>query len=216
MAFVGITDQMCHEVRRKIRSMQNAEFDQLGDSPLESIQLAGDEPWLMEKAWQGRTDLINTLPQDWLRNPEGMVDFNIHCGEVTLGSVRVRSIKFPLPPMYGGNYPTVNITFTEENLPETFNGLKDYRTKRAEVEERWEKVQKAVRSFLENCKSLNEAVKLWPDLRVYIPQDYIARLDKKSERKAKEESNAAAILASIDTNEIQAAAVIARMSGAKL
>jgi len=59
-------------------------------------------------------------------------------------------------------------------------------------------------------------LKLWPDLKLYIPNEFIARVERKAAKAEKSESSAASILAGINTEEIHAAAVIARMSGANV
>jgi hypothetical protein len=219
MAFVGITAQMCHEVRQNIKSMRDAELKQLGESPAQSIQLTGDEPWLKDAVWEGRTDLIGLLPSHWFGNPE-FVDFAFYADLGTgkdkhIASKRVREFnKFPLPPMYkNSSYPTVTVKFGT-NVPEFLKDTVSYSEKYSDIEQRWSKVTDNVNKFISNCKSLNEALKLWPDLRVYIPRYYMDRVNKKPERKEKQESNAAAVLAEINTDEIHASAVIARMSGA--
>lgn len=221
MAFVGITAQMCNEVRNKIQDMSRAEIAQLGESPAQSIQITGDEPWLKDMVWEGHANLIEVLPPKWLHKPES-ADLYFYATlstgkEKHIANKRMRDFdKFPLPPIYrNSNYPIVSVYFGD-NVPEVFKDTVVFMEKRSEIEQRWQKVMDNVGKFLQNCKSLNEALKLWPDLRIYIPQHYIDRVNKKSERKEKQESNAAAVLAEIDTNEIHASAVIARMSGAQI
>jgi hypothetical protein len=222
MAFVGITTQMCNEVRSKISGMLHAEISQLGDNPSQAIQITGDEPWLKDRVWEGHAHLIEVLPAKWLHNPES-IDFYFYANlggdgrEKHIATKRMSKFdKFPLPPIYrGSNYPTVNISLGD-NIPELFKETLEFAAKKREIEVRWSKVTDNVGKFLRNCKSLNEALKLWPDLRIYIPQYYLERVNKKPERKEKQESNAAAVLAEIDTDEIQASAVIARMSGATI
>jgi hypothetical protein len=88
-----------------------------------------------------------------------------------------------------------------------------YRKKVAEVDARWDKVRTDVLKFLENCKSLNEAIKLWPDIRIYIPKQYIERVEKKAERSVSTNS-ALDILKGIDTDGAVAAAIGARLASA--
>jgi len=51
---------------------------------------------------------------------------------------------------------------------------------------------------------------------VYIPSEFIDRVERKSAKGERTESTAAAFLATINTEEVQAAAVIARISGASI
>ena len=78
----------------------------------------------------------------------------------------------------------------------------------AEIRKKWEGIQTQIREFLEKCRTLNEAVKLYPGLRMYVPQEYLDRLDKKVERAEK-----VAKLHGIDTEGLTAAAIAAKLAG---
>jgi hypothetical protein len=76
------------------------------------------------------------------------------------------------------------------------------------IRAKWEGVQIQIRDFLEKCRTLNEAVKLYPGLRMYVPKEYLDRLDKKVERAEK-----VAKLHGIDTEGLTAAAIAAKLAG---
>lgn len=73
---------------------------------------------------------------------------------------------------------------------------------------KWEGVQVQIREFLEKCKTLNEALKLYPGLKFYVPQEYMDRVEKKVERAEK-----VAKLHGIDTEGLTAAAIAAKLAG---
>ena len=75
----------------------------------------------------------------------------------------------------------------------------------------WQKIANDVRNFLNSNKSLNAAIKAWPELRAYIPSDYLERVDKKPERKAQQEK-AAQTLAEIDREGAVAAATLVTLA----
>jgi hypothetical protein len=135
--------------------------------------------------------------------------------QMYVGRVALKSKPY-LPPDARGYSPTLYFGFKEdEPIPAEIADAVNYMRKCHEIEARWDKVEVQVRDFLDNCKSLNEALKLWPDLSVYIPKHYIERVEKKANRSTTEtKSSAEEVLAKINTQEIQAAAVIARLSGA--
>jgi hypothetical protein len=64
-------------------------------------------------------------------------------------------------------------------------------------------------AFLGKCKSLNEALKLWPGVKMYIPREYIERVERKVERKVREKE----ILEDTPVDTLTAAAIAARLSG---
>jgi DNA polymerase elongation subunit (family B) len=92
---------------------------------------------------------------------------------------------------------------------------RDLAVLRRECSKRWTKVQDQVLKFLGSCKSLNEAIKLWPDVRRYIPKDYLKRVDTKVE-KTKTKSSGADALAGMDMDMVNTSLVLARMAGASL
>ncbi len=75
---------------------------------------------------------------------------------------------------------------------------------------RWEKVSNDISEFLKKCKSLNEAVKLFPGVRMYIDRDDIERLDRKVERATQRKL----IVESYDTEGLTAAAIAAKLAQA--
>jgi hypothetical protein len=81
---------------------------------------------------------------------------------------------------------------------------------RTEIHERWGKVNSDIQVFLNKCKSLNEALRLWPALKMYVPEEYIERVETKVERRKRETE----IVESVDIGELTAAAIAAKLSGA--
>jgi hypothetical protein len=75
---------------------------------------------------------------------------------------------------------------------------------------RWAKVSDDISEFLKKCKSLNEAVKLFPGVRMYISAEDAERLDRKVER----QSQRKLIVESYDTDGLTAAAIAAKLAEA--
>jgi hypothetical protein len=221
MAFVGISQQLKADVRGKISNMQYAEVNSLGPDPKNSFTATGTESWFLEKVWGEHLPLRNLMPDSWCTARSEVFDLHIKLNwdgtESSLRQydfyIRMRSTGIKLPPVYMRN-SDIYVGFTpSEQLPPELQTVSQYITQVKEINARWNNVQSKVSDFLGHCKSLNEALKLWPDLKMYIPTEYITRVEKKTERSS-ERSSAADVLATINTDEIAAAAVIARMSGA--
>jgi hypothetical protein len=81
-----------------------------------------------------------------------------------------------------------------------------------DIAQRWDKVDKQIMEFLTKCKSVNEAMKLWPQIEMYLPGDVVARVQEKKERNPSAPSQAAEALKALDTDHLTTAAVISRMS----
>jgi hypothetical protein len=78
------------------------------------------------------------------------------------------------------------------------------------IKEKWAKVEKDILEFLNKCKTLNEAVKLFPGVRLYVQHDDLERLDRKVERLSERKK----IVAEMATDELTAAAIAAKLMGA--
>jgi hypothetical protein len=92
-----------------------------------------------------------------------------------------------------------------------------YRLDKHQVASKWSQIKDKVITFFRSCKSVNEAIKLWPDVRMYIPTEYMERVERKAARgPGSGPSDAMSVLATMNLEEIQAAAVVARLSGAKV
>jgi hypothetical protein len=222
MAYVGISQGLITEVKNKISIMHQKEQSALGASPTEAIQLKGDEPWFIEQIWQGHHHLKTVVPESWLVKAKKLtIKFQIKRAESSFGFSRKFEFADPitLPPTCRAYYGDVEATVSfeaDQALAPEFQAVVDYHKQATDASVRWKKVMESVTTFLNKCKSLNEALKLWPDLRVYIPSEFLQRVDKKPEKRDPAQSLAAEMLNTIDVNEVQAAAVIARLSGAQI
>lgn len=213
MAFVGISNKLRDDVRHTIGKMCEAERNTI---PLEdvayTVQTSAD--WFVTKAWGENLHLRDQIPQDWKKTDANYARFFVDTQEH--GSFGIRA-NLPnriddFPPGYE-SYNAFSVKESDPSIPKEVKETVEAMKGRAEIEKRWNGIGDQVNKFLSNCKSLNEALKLWPDLEHYIPKEYVERvLEKRTSTKV--ESKAAEILSSIDTQGVMAAAVIARMSGA--
>lgn len=218
MAFVGISRDFMARVNSKIDNMHVAELKTLGQEK-PKLHIAPTDPFYMQTLWGQHIALYKQIPSDWISHQEGMgFKFRIP------GSTRAREHDnwftfrivstghgFPVPPrtsMYEDKECDPNSPVMAEIL--------DYAIKQNEIAMRWETVRNKVTTFLHACKSANEAIKLWPEVKTYFHPDDITRLDLKTTRSGGKDSAAAEALAGIDTGEIMSAAVIARLSGAQV
>jgi hypothetical protein len=219
MAFVGISRDFMLRVNQKIESMRRAEIKALGENRPD-LALNPNDPFYMQTIWKEHAHLYPQMPQDWINRQEnirfkfkipGAARIKEHHNWFEFRAVSTTQDGFPTPPRF---------TSYEEKECDPHHpmmaGILDYALKLNEIDTRWETVQTKVVAFLHACKSANEAIKLWPDVKVYFDADDVKRLEVKAERSGSKDSAAAAALAGIDTGEIMSAAVIARLSGASV
>jgi hypothetical protein len=219
MAFVGISRDFMLRVNQKIENMRRAEIKTLGENRPE-LALNPNDPFYMQSIWKEHAHLYAQMPQDWINRQENIrFKFKIpganrakeHHNWFEFRAVSTSQDGFPTPPRF---------TSYEEKECDPHHpmvaGILDYALKLNDIDSRWETVQLKVIAFLQACKSANEAIKLWPDVKVYFDTEDVKRLEIKAVRSGSKDSAAAEALAGIDTGEIMSAAVIARLSGAQV
>jgi len=219
MAFVAISRDFMTRVESKIEQMRRAEVKTLGENRPE-LALHATDPFFMQTIWGEHAPLHAQMPKDWLGNQETVrLKFKIpgaerikeHHNWFDFRAVCTSNDGFPIPPRFS--------SYDEKECDPQHPmvaGILDYALKLNEIDSRWENVNKKVTEFLRACKSANEAIKLWPDVKVYFDADDVKRLEIKATRAGSKDSAAATALAGIDTGEIMGAAVIARLSGAQV
>jgi hypothetical protein len=170
----------------------------------------------MQLIWQGALDIADKVPHTWLRKQEFMnvtASLTREDGTSFNNTFALRMTKeVNMPPDAGGYGNYTKLSPEQACAPELAEYFASVLAS-DEIKQRWEKIRLQVLNFLDECKSLNEALKLWPQLNMYIPKEYLDRVAEKAEAKPKE-SRAADALKNLDTNLAVSSAVIARMSGA--
>lgn len=225
MAHVAISRDFIARVETKINIMKNAELKVLGEAP--KIVLSTESQPILNAIWGEHLHLRNQLPKNW-KNDNGTVrlTFNTTSFNTTTlpdGTTEQTPIgcqfvveapngqKFDFPPT--GYWHSTHVVSDADAKHPDLKPAVEYGNAKAEIELRWQKVAQKVVSFFQSCKSMNEAVKLWPECKMYIDSDDIQRFEKKVTKSASQDSEAAKILASIDTDELVGAAVAARFTG---
>jgi len=214
MAYVSISAGLVTDVKQNIATMRDAERKPYMQSI--EITLNPDGSFIEELCWGEHLHLKSVIPPEFLSAAGGISVMYEDKTDDGCEFVKTFNIMFnhrtPLPAKVLGYNNRVQI----KNL--THPEIKEYIDKsRADrsIMDRWDRVMEQVTEFLKNCKSLNEGLKLWPQLAMYIPASDIERVNRKND-KEKKASGAASALASMDTDMLISSAVIARMSGAVL
>lgn len=214
MAYVAISATLINDVENKIRRMKEAD-DNLIQKPIDEITYQTLPDDLDQLIWGNHYHLKNVIPDDWkVYNKDFRANTKFMHDTTELKSmVAIKTAVSTAAPPKSSSYTThFDVPPTHPIIAEVVQRDVAY----YENNKKWKAIQRQIKDFLNNCKSLNEAVKLWPDVRVYIPQSYMDRMLAKSERTAEKISKASEFLKQIDTDNAVAAAVGARMAGAKV
>lgn len=222
MATVYITKELISRVQSVINKMRMAE--RASDLPNidKNIQLDARQLYNIGCWGAEHVHLKDIIPKDWMQEvPEAPVSVFGTLDDGTNIKTRVRftgmTKAYARPSKDYWNRSASELTIDQlRALPEDMPGRSELlqRWDDAVLEfalnARWEKVSDDISAFLNKCKSLNEAVKLFPGVRMYINRDDIERLDRKVER----QSQRKLIVESYDTDGLTAAAIAAKLAEA--
>lgn len=223
MAYVAISNALVASAERNIREMRDKE-KALHTAPPESGTVPDDDGNMMALIWGSHHHLRTQMPAEWKQNP-GKITLRIGYRpdpakerkfEVDYQVTAPSGFECPNTTQANSNYYGYMIRVDEDSylVPQGARELVAHRKVCREIDTRWENVSSKVRAFLNASKSLNEALKLWPGLSLYINKDYLDRAAMKVtiEKKEKPKTNAEELLGTIDVDTLTAAAVASKLT----
>ena len=221
MATVNITKEFKERVEARIRSMHRKELE--AELPNLNKPQQVDASYLYHYGCWGKDymHLVHEIPKDWLAK---MSDSHVEIhgknddGKDVSCSVRFTGMSAFQRPKDSYYQHTRSVVQYADLLamPEVVAGRSEALQAWEEnkqvttIKEKWAKVEKDILEFLNKCKTLNEAVKLFPGVRLYVQHDDLERLDRKVERLSERKK----IVAEMATDELTAAAIAAKLMGA--
>ena len=208
MAYVGISGDFVQAVKREISRMKDAEENAFV-KPVQEVEMPRATDDLIQLVWGEHLELKNKMPSDWLAKTNSL-DIRrriVHEGIETDARFTVKFAEQMIAPPGTSTYR--HDIFVAEGVYPPLTAVIKYETEMVEIKARWKKVNQQIVDFLQSCKSLNEALKLWPAVSIYIPKTYLDRVGRKVEREVKV-SAAQQALAGVDTDAAIAAATTAR------
>lgn len=222
MATVYITKELEKQIERRIYRMRDREIELEVPNNEKTINVDASE-LLMQMAWRDHLHVFPQLPKDWLKKSAGQSFYvNFDMGEdgkyasrfaFDMGGLS-NYYETPTAERWGAPRPECTKEWLESRLhlkgaQEILTQLTEKETRKT-IHEKWEKVNNDIRVFLGKCKSLNEALRLWPSLQLYVPEEYIQRVNHKVERRKRETE----IIETVDIEELTATAIAAKLAGA--
>jgi hypothetical protein len=213
---VGITQELKSDVSNRIRNFFRRKAYQLEfgcEALSQTYTMNREHPMLSRIIWGEHEHLLALMPKQWCKRMTSDFEVQVQTkvpGQESFSKLRIKvknNAEMVAPP--GFEYFRDH-TIPYDLCPETKKYF-DLHIREQTFESHWQKINSDVREFLNSNKSLNAAIKAWPELRAYIPSDYLARVDKKPERKAQQEK-AEQVLASIDRDAAVAAATMVTLA----
>lgn len=222
MATVGITKELRDRVKSVISSMEYKEIR--ADVPELEKSYTMDASYLYHYGCWGKEHmhLTHEIPHDWLSkitesniSVKGVLDDGISVLTCSARFNGMNAFARPAASYYNRTESIIELHDLQA-MPEVVLGRAEL-LKRWEdavvakgINDRWSKIKSDIDDFLKKCKTLNEAVKLFPNVRLYIDGDDLERLDRKVERLTQRKK----IVEEMATDELTAAAIASKLMGA--
>jgi hypothetical protein len=228
MAYVSISPAVKVGFKNLFRHLGEAEVLKLPYREGVYPEIAADDPRVDKALWGDKLYLKELIPVEWCREIVAGTQLEFHTPEgiktrMPVQTEHIHKVRLKLvgktyaPPNTKTEYYPVLVYALSGEAFEDFTPLEEMLRclhTAAFINTRWRELDKKVLAFLNSCKSLNEALKLWPELEEHTPREFLERVRAKTER-AQKVSVAAEVLKTIDTDELTAAMVSARMAGVK-
>lgn len=220
MATVLISKDLINRVNDKIEGMRRAE--RAGDLPNIDKSFSVDASMLYNVGCWGaeHVHLLDMIPKDWLSKATdasitiaGWTDDAVHLKTSARFTGMTFAYQRPKDSYYNKHEAELTLdqvrAFPEETLgrAELLQRWDDAVVEKS-INDKWAKVKTDMTEFLNKCKSLNEAVKLFPGVRMYIDREDIQRMERKIERPTQR----AKIVETVDTEGLTAAAIAAKLA----
>lgn len=218
MATVKITQDLLTRTRRKVEHMRDTEITSLVPDLHKRHTIDVSHVYHLCTWGEENLPLINQIPRDWLVNADD-AEFRVKCDgfedpiRLTVQGMS-RAFRRPTTDRWGGDSIAKCTEDFLRGLPSHMTGLQELRDKlegaktAQTLRQKWHKIGTDVEDFLSKCSTLNEAIKLFPNIRMYASDSDLERHDRKAEKSAKRKE----IVENLDMDSLTAAAVASRLS----
>lgn len=219
MATVKISGALLDHTKNIIENMQRKEASEV-DAVSNVITIAPDDPRIINRFIPPEhLSTYMTMPKKWMeehRRLEGVLRYQLKPDSPDTGADVHFNVEFtngascflPMTTYHRyGSDGKLNIVHAEGRWPELDALVNKLRHDR-ECRNRWNDVKQKVIEFLNTFSTLNQAVKQWPGVKLYIDRQYLDRLEQKVERSSGDVPAAP----TMNYDELTAAAVAHRMT----
>lgn len=218
MAYVAISNNLINTTTNNIIKMRDKEKSTVTPPP-DRMNLSNTDANLELMVWGNHLHLRDQMPDDWKTTVSRVnlrieyklneADHNPQYHEFLCET----SDPMEVPQTRDQSYYGINVVVPESShlLPQKARESLAHAKFCRETDNKWSAIKSQVTKFLESTKSLNEGLKLWPALALYISDEYIDRVNNNPKRE-KTASRAEEIMASLSIDELTAAAVASKLT----
>lgn len=216
MAYVAISNNLLESTQSNINKMRDKEKAAV-TAPPERITVPNKDANLELLIWGNHLHLRDQMPNEW-KKTYNRINARVHYewapekkGSFDFVFESIDPIEVPQcneNSYYGHN---ISVPETSHLLPQQARDAIEFQKFCRQTDDKWDGIKQQVSDFLRAAKSLNEALKLWPALSLYISDHYIDRVNNNPKRE-KTASKAEEIMASISIDQLTAAAVASKLT----
>jgi hypothetical protein len=221
MAYVRKTETMLDDIVRKIRAMGDKALEMYQGSSLEigTAEFAAACDAVQTAAYRDAPNLRGNLPQSWLFEANRIRLKVISRAEQEMKVCCYLSApdhrQFELPLHMKESY-RVDVEVYDDECTGVLSTWVDkeiaYQAQRRTVQRQYREVERQVVGFLRSHSSLNAAIKEMPEIELYIPDQYMAKLREANAPKAKKPEQQSLIAElGIDRDALAAVAIAHRV-----
>ena len=200
MAYVRKTETLVSDILHKVRAMsQTAQKPYSADTlTKDSAEYDAIRNCIESVSWKGAPQLKQQMPDEWLdglkaKNVDGKIvapescpdsgDVNIYLeGDFTLSPAHASA-----GHSYSGNRG--KMTLEEADFPPLlmtwFKSGKSNESIKKSLQDKFNKVESQLKSYMQQHASLNTAIKELPELEQYVPEEYMEKLHAPSAPRGK-------------------------------
>lgn len=206
MALVRISERLLDETKQKINNMGRTAATnghekikpELIDGVVDAVREA-----VLVKAFSAAPALRGVMPDSWLME---RTNYGGKLSDKNSWSYTVTLPDSTLVPKSSGSYST---DLESCDVPDSVVvAVTTYLAAQTAHTEKFAKVTKQVMEYLREAKSLNDAVKRFPNIAMYVPPEFVNKMNEKVFRKSAEAKAAAKeVGADVDTSLLSVVAV---------
>jgi len=220
MAYVRKTQTLIDDVANTVNSMMQAEMSK--QSKANDVSIGTDlhrdiAELYSQESWKLAPDIKDKMPDEWCKLTDS-VDIRFVNGD-DYNNVRLElgfpdNAKLKLPPTFNRYSNAISIeesscgALVKEWLAKQHN----LDSLRSQTREMFGGIEEQLTKFLGRHASLNTAIKEMPELKLYVPDEYIRKLEQKSTPRTQSPVQSAVEDLDIDLDNITRLAVAHRLT----
>ena len=220
MAYVRKTQTLVDDVANTVNSMMHAELGKLKKANDVSIgtDLHRDIAELyLKESWKLAPDIKDKMPDEWCKLVDSIEikfvngdDYNNIMTQIGFPD----NDKIKLPPTYNRYNDRLEIQESSCTglVKEWLVKQHSLDSQRSQTRDMFNGIEKQLTKFLDRHASLNSALKEMPELKLYVPDDYISKLEQKTAPRSKTPTISTVEELDIDIDNITRLAVAHRIT----